>query len=139
MNRFVLTLLAALAAPAFAAAFQETSRPPKAGVKESYKPVHYTEIACAFKDFYYEGTVGEGGSVLPTGGGIGEFRCALGGSLDRAKPIELAAKEFREGFIETKSFGKIKVRFRSSLTGDDQYIIFMTDRQKAGLKNYLQQ
>ena len=102
-----------------------------------YKPVHFTEIACAFKDVSYRGTVGEEGATVPSGGEIGEFRCALGSSTDRTKVVELAANEFNDGFIETKQFGKIKVLFRPSLTGSDEYVIFMTDEQKDALNDYL--
>lgn len=103
--------------------------------REKYKPVHPNEIACALKDYNYDGIVAGGGAVKPIGGHIGEFHCGLGFDAG-SKRIELAANEFKEGGVATKEFGVIKVRFSSSLTSGG-YMLMMTDVQKEKIKAFL--
>lgn len=102
---------------------------------EKYKPVHPKEIACALKDYNYDGVVAEGGGVEPIGGHIGEFHCGLGFDAD-SKKIDLAVNIFQDGGVATKDFGVIQVRFSNSLTSSG-YMLMMTDKQKEKIKTFL--
>ena len=103
--------------------------------EQEYKPVHPPEIACAFKDYNYEGVVAEGGAVKPVGGSIGEFHCGLGLDAD-SKKIDLAVNAFEDGGVVTEDFGIVQVRFSSSLTSDG-YMLMMTDEQKEKIRVFL--
>ena len=100
-----------------------------------YKPVDPKEIACALKDYNYDGVVAEGGGVEPIGGHIGEFHCGLGFDAG-SKIIDLSVNEFKDGGVVTKDFGIIRVRFSSSLTSGG-YMLMMTDKQKEEIKVFL--
>ena len=95
--------------------------------EEVYAFVPSTELALEIQDFYYNGAVAEDG-VAPNGGEVGKLLCLN-------KPIELASPEFEDGFIATKDFGKIKLRFSSSLTSEE-YAVFLTPNQKRELKKF---
>jgi hypothetical protein len=113
---------------------------PTSETADEYKPVHYSEILCAFENpDYRKGSVNADGVITPDGGKIGEVYCSLGNSSGHAasaKKIDLMSDKFEKGYVHTKQFGKIKVIFRES---DGQYIIFLTDKQKAEIIRYLSQ
>jgi len=94
---------------------------------EGYEFVPPTELKFKIQDFYYNGAVADDG-VRPNGGEVGKFSCG-------GKRIELAKPDFEAGQIVTKKFGKIRVRFSSSLTSDG-FAVFLSPSQKAALRKF---
>lgn len=63
--------------------------------------------------------------IKPNGGTVGTFSC--GGNK-----IELASDKFENGFIVTKEYGKIKIRFTEGMAGT-LLSVFLTAEQKGQL------
>jgi hypothetical protein len=112
-----------------AAPSQEESSPPPAEqtAEEEYELVPPGELAFEIREFYYDGVVASDG-VKPTGGEIGQLLCGV-------KPIELSQSEFVDGHIVTKDFGRIRVRFSSSLTSGG-FAVFLKPSQKSALARF---
>jgi hypothetical protein len=114
-------------APAEATAAVENPSPAEEQQEEAYEFVPPKELAFEVQDFYYNGAVAADG-VKPNGGEVGKLLCA-------GKAVELASPEFEDGYIVTKDFGKIKVRFSSSLTSEG-FAVFLTPTQKGALRKF---
>jgi len=108
---------------------QEESSPPPAeqAAEEEYELVQPDELALEIREFYYDGVVASDG-VKPTEGEIGQLLCGV-------KPIELSQSEFVDGHIVTKDFGRIRVRFSSSLTSGG-FAVFLKPSQKSALARF---
>lgn len=87
------------------------------------------ELQCSLEDYDYEAVIGEGGEAVLTGGNIGRFSCA-------GKEIPLRKAEFEDGFIVTQDFGRINIQGSSSLLSSG-FALYVTDRQRAALKEYV--
>lgn len=107
-------------AASFIVAFGGTAR------ADDYKLIDQEEINCEIRDFYYNGVVASDG-VKPIGGEIGEFSC-------NGKVLQLTMKKFDDGFVVTKDYGKIMIRFDSSLYGTT-FAVLMTDMQRDAIKD----
>jgi hypothetical protein len=91
---------------------------------EEYVEVDPSELAFMIEDFYYDGVVGPDG-MEPIGGEVGRFTC-------EGQVLELTSPEFVDGFIETKEYGRIKVRFTTQL-GGGSFAVWLTPTQKQAL------
>ena len=112
-------------------------RPANVSTSDEYKPVHSSELIVAFKNRKVKGSEDTQGNIIPNGGKVGEVHVALGntsGSTPSSKIIDLLSDKFEQGYFSTKNFGEIKVMFRKS---DGAYVVFMTDKQKAQIKQFL--
>jgi len=95
------------------------------GGEEKYEQVDPMELSFSIKDFSHRSVIDEDGGK-PIGGNIGELTCS-------GKKIELISHEFEDGYILTKKYGKIKIRFSTSLTGEG-FSLWITPSQKQALK-----
>jgi len=93
-----------------------------------YHFVPPSELEFSIEDMHYNAMVGESGTAVPVGGEIGKLLC-------NGKPIELASKEFDDGHIVTKDFGRVKILFSSSLTQSGM-AIYLTNKQKKAISDY---
>ena len=105
------------------AVVMQKSTPPKS----KYEPIDPSELAFELRGYYMRGIVGSDGTV--PSGGFDEFLC-------EGQTLELESNEFQDGFILTKDYGKIKIRFSNSIHGDG-FSIWLTAKQKAALKKAL--
>lgn len=94
---------------------------------DDYQIVTPETLELVIEDFYYEGIIAEDGTK-PAGGDVGQLRCG-------AKPIPLASSIFDNGHIVTEGFGKIRVRFSSSLTTTG-FAVLLRPSQLSLLKEY---
>jgi len=101
--------------------FQETEKN-----NDGYQLVDPSELMFSIRDFYYEGVSTDEGTK-PTGGEVGKLIC-------EGHEIELQSPEFEGGFIVTKNYGKIKIRFGSSVSGATSFAIWLTPEQKSKFK-----
>ena len=103
---------------------QTAPKQPAAGQSEDYVEVDPSELAFSIRDFYCDGVVSSEGTK-PIGGEVGEVTC-------EGKALELVSKQFDDGFIVTKEYGKIKVCFSSSLSGES-FSVWLTPPQREAL------
>lgn len=94
--------------------------------EEKYELVSPSELTFGVEDFYYDGIVESGGMMKPTGGEIGKFTC-------EGRMLVLESNRFQDGFILTRDYDKIKIRFSSSLFGGTSFSIWLTPKQKTAL------
>lgn len=95
--------------------------------REEYERVEPSDLSFAINDFHYDALVDSSGYATPIGGKVGEFLC-------EGQKLELNSEEFENGFIVTKDYGKIKIRFDSSLTGSPSFLLWLTPKHKVALK-----
>jgi hypothetical protein len=90
---------------------------------DKYEPADPSELSFSIKDMNYRtGPDGE----TPTSGNVGHFIC-------EGHELQLAKQEFEDGFIVTKDYGKIKIRFSRSLFSSG-FSVWLTAKQKEALK-----
>ena len=95
--------------------------------EEQYQEVDPKELSFTIKDYHHRCVLDEDGGK-PIEGEIGTLICD-------GKSVELLSNKFEDGYIITKEFGKIKIRFSASLmrTG---FSIWLTPSQKNALKEF---
>jgi hypothetical protein len=98
--------------------------------ENTYKKVSPSDLDFRLKASGYSGIVDPDG-VKPTGGTIVEFFC-------EGHVLELESNQFEGGFVSTKDYGKIKIRFPSSLTSGGSFTVWLTGKQKKALKELKQ-
>ena len=96
-----------------------------AAAADDYQPLGYGDVRCGIANFTYDGVMDGPRMVKPISGRVGLFMC-------ENQKIELASPNFEDGFILTKDYGKVKVRFGMSLSGTT-FSIWMTPEQKKAL------
>jgi len=100
----------------------EAAKP--AAEQGNYELVEPQVLRFSLKGHKYESETTEEG-IKPTGGTVGAFSC-------EGQKIELASDKFEDGFIVTKYYGKIKIRFSQGMMGTFPNI-FLTPGQKGAL------
>jgi hypothetical protein len=95
-----------------------------AGQSEDYVKVDLSELAFSFRCFGHQVVPAPEGAK-PIGGEVEEFTC-------EGRTLELASKHFEDGFIVTKEYGKIKVRFSFSPQGES-FSLWLTPTQRKAL------
>ena len=98
---------------------------------DNYQPLGYSDVRCGITDFSFDGELEGSRMIKPTSGKVGRFIC-------EDQKIELASPNFEDGFILTRDYGKVKVRFGMSLSGTT-FTIWMTPEQKKALMKLRQQ
>jgi len=91
----------------------------------AYEIVGPSELSFSIKDFYHKCVIDKDGGK-PVGGEIGELIC-------NGQSIELANHRFEDGFISTRDYGRIKIRFSASLSEGSSFSIWLTAGQKEAL------
>lgn len=71
------------------------------------------------------GTDRDDDGIKPVGGKVGTFSC-------EGQKLELTSEKFEDGFILTKDYGKIKIRFTTTMLGT-VLNVFVTPAQKGRL------
>jgi len=102
-----------------------------APTEDNYQPMGPRDVRCGITNFSYDGVMDGLRMVKPTSGKVGLFLC-------ENQKIELASPNFEDGFILTRNYGKIKVRFGMSLSGT-LFTLWMTPEQKEMLIKLRQQ
>lgn len=98
---------------------------------DNYQPMGPRDVRCGITNFSYDGVMEGPRMVKPMSGKVGLFLC-------ENQKIELASPNFEDGFILTRDYGKIKVRFGMSLSGT-LFTLWMTPEQKGALMKLRQQ
>ncbi len=98
---------------------------------DNYQILGPRDVRCGITNFSYDGVMDGPRMVKPMSGKVGLFLC-------ENKKIELASPNFEDGFIITRDYGKVKVRFGMSLSGT-LFTLWMTPGQKAALIKLRQQ
>jgi len=91
---------------------------------DEYQLVEPQVLKFSLKGHKYDSERTEEG-IKPTGGTVGTFFC-------EGQKLELASDKFEDGFIVTKDYGKIKVRFTQGMMGAFMSV-FLTPGQKGVL------
>ncbi len=92
---------------------------------DNYQMLGPRDVRCGITNFTYDGVLEGSRMVKPISGKVGLFLC-------ENQKIELASPNFEDGFILTRDYGKIKVRFGMSLSGT-LFTLWMTPEQKEAL------
>ena len=124
-NRGHAAIMCLIVTSLFAISICFASKVDASGQEEKYEQVDPQVLSFTIKDFFHKSIIGKDGSK-PIGGEVGELTC-------NRKKIELLIHKFEDGYILTKKYGKIKIRFSSSLTGKS-FTIWLTPSQKKALK-----
>ena len=98
---------------------------------DNYQMLRPHDVRCGITNFTYDGVLEGSRMVKPISGKVGLFLC-------ENQKIELASPNFEDGFILTRDYGKIKVRFGMSLSGT-LFTLWMTPEQKEALLKLRQQ
>ncbi len=98
---------------------------------DNYQMLGPYDVSCGITNFSYDGVLENSRMVKPVSGKVGLFLC-------EDQKIELASPNFEDGFILTRDYGKIKVRFGMSLSGTT-FTLWMTPEQKKALMKLRQQ
>ncbi len=98
---------------------------------DNYQILGPRDVSCGITNFSYDGVMEGQRMVKPMSGKVGLFFC-------EKQKIELASPDFEDGFILTRDYGKVKVRFGMSLSGT-LFTLWMTPEQKAALIKLRQQ
>jgi len=128
---FLACLAIVVAAARNACAAEEKKEEPK---KEEAKPAaaegNYELVDSQVLKFRLQGQGNYGDTrdddgIKPNGGKVGTFTC-------EGTKLELANEAFEDGFIVTKDYGKIKIRFTTTMLGI-VLNVFITPEQKGKL------
>ena len=92
---------------------------------DNYQMLGPRDVRCGITNFTYDGVLEGSRMVKPISGKVGLFLC-------EKQKIALASPNFEDGFILTRDYGKIKVRFGMSLSGT-LFTLWMTPEQKEAL------
>ena len=98
---------------------------------DNYQMLGPHDARCGITNFTYDGVLEGSRMVKPISGKVGLFLC-------ENQKIALASPNFEDGFILTRDYGKIKVRFGMSLSGT-LFTLWMTPEQKEALIKLRQQ
>jgi len=99
--------------------------------EDNYHMLGPQDVRCGITNFTYDGVMDGPRLVKPMSGKVGLFLC-------ENQKIELASPNFEDGFILTRDYGKIKVRFAMSLSGT-AFTLWMTPEQRRALLKLRQQ
>jgi hypothetical protein len=88
----------------------------------NYELVDSVTLQFRIRGQQYEGSTRDDDGIKPNGGRVGDFSC-------EGQKIELTSDKFEDGFIATKQYGKIKVRFTPTMLGE-VLNVFVTPAQK---------
>ncbi len=102
-----------------------------APAEDNYQILGPRDVSCGITNFSYDGVMEGQRMVKPMSGKVGLFFC-------EKQKIELASPNFEDGFILTRDYGKVKVRFGMSLSGT-LFTLWMTPEQKTALMKLRQQ
>ena len=92
---------------------------------DNYQMLGPQDVRCGITHFTYDGVMDGPRWVKPMSGKVGLFLC-------ENQKIELASPNFEDGFILTRDYGKVKVRFGMSLSGTT-FTLWMTPEQRKAL------
>ncbi|HHH48320.1 MAG TPA: hypothetical protein ENK51_05470 [Gammaproteobacteria bacterium] len=98
-----------------------------AAAEDDYQLLGPQDVRCGITNFTYDGVLDGPRLVKPMSGKVGLFLC-------ENQKIELASPDFEDGFILTRDYGKIKVRFAMSLSGTTFTLWMTPEQRKAMLK-----
>jgi hypothetical protein len=107
--------------PAVPAAAPATPAAP-AAAEGAYELVDTATLQFRIRGQSYDGSTRDDDGVKPSGGKVGDLSC-------EGQKIELTSDKFEDGFIATKQYGKIKVRFTPTMLGE-VLNVFVTPAQK---------